>query len=194
MCKLASELISAAPTATPPTPHTHTHTPTRICTYLCSLPFCWAVTTPPPCALLQELMDNLKARLLEVDFLAFFTRDMMVILTIHLQTLKQSSHSRFPSHPCLVSKEEELRYLRRVSDVFLRVMAPSSLKNCAYARTMFREVMAVSCMYQPVCDMMDADYVNECVFGCCFWQFGSIHAGSVLLDTIHSVRCGSRHL
>ena len=44
-----------------------------------------------------EMTDNLQDRLSNIDFLTYLTKDAMVILTIHLQTLKQSSYdSRNP--------------------------------------------------------------------------------------------------
>lgn len=60
---------------------------------------------------LQALTDRLQKRLENVDWVTFLTRDVVMIVTTHLQTLRQtdSSLEHFPSHPALVSDEAEIR-------------------------------------------------------------------------------------
>jgi hypothetical protein len=77
-------------------------------------------------------------------------------------------------------------------------MAPESLKNCAYARLLFREVMAESCMHVPICDIMDADYINDYII---YWFAQSDDGddgtalgfeqggGGLLEDAIGSLTC-----
>ena len=58
----------------------------------------------------------MQRRLERVDWVTFLTRDVVLIVTAHLQTLRQTDAlADFPSHPALVSEEAEVSGLNRAT-------------------------------------------------------------------------------
>ena len=106
-------------------------------------------------------------RLQNIDIITLFTRDLIVIFTIHLQTVKNSTTNQFPSHPCLVSKDEELGYLRSISEVLVRVFAPKDVQQSSPTRLLLRELLVNSMFYYSANRFLNFDYINEYILYLC---------------------------
>jgi len=110
------------------------------------------------------LTDALHARLEKVDWVTFLTRDVVMIITTHLHTLRQSNSSleNFPSHPALVSNEAEIRYLREMMDVVLHCVLPPEEAASVTYRSMLRELLTEN-LHRNINMTADYDYVNQCI-------------------------------
>lgn len=130
---------------------------------------CWSVPLLGADAMLSSLfrkklwdaVDSLQVRLGAVDVLTFLTRDVVVALCSHLQTVRQSPRHAFPSHPCLVSKEAELTFLRQAATVLLRVVFRPADTDSTVTCTLLREVLANKVLYATINQFADPDYINQ---------------------------------
>eukprot|EP00039_Didymoeca_costata_P022162 m.3898 g.3898 ORF g.3898 m.3898 type:complete len:981 (+) comp2848_c0_seq1:431-3373(+) len=114
-----------------------------------------------------NITDELHTRLLQVDFTTLLTRDLVVCLTIHLQGIRHSSEGKFSAHPCLYTREEELRFLRTVSETLLYVLVPKDVKDSDLSRLLFREILAMQLLDYTISMVCDYDYVNQYILYRC---------------------------
>ena len=115
----------------------------------------------------QAVIDSFQTRLEAVDWVTFLTRDVIMILTTHLQTLRQADMmlEHFPSHPALVSHEAEIRYVREMMDVFLQCVLPKDQARSTVYRSMLREMLTEN-IHRNINMVADYDYVNQVPYVC----------------------------
>lgn len=111
---------------------------------------------------------NIVERLKGMDTVKFLSNDVVEILSRHFQQLRLADTRNFSDnalpfvlHPCLKSREEELDYLRKASEVLLCCLLPAKNFRCTMMRNLLREILAFS-VFQPLTDTIcDPDYINQ---------------------------------
>lgn len=114
------------------------------------------------------ITSNVVERLKGVDTVKFLSNDVVEILSKHFQQLRLADTRNFSDnalpfvlHPCLKSREDELNYLRKASEVLLYCLLPPKNSRCTAMRYLLREILAFS-VFQPLADMIcDPDYINQ---------------------------------
>ena len=117
---------------------------------------------------LWTVTENLVDRLSRVDTVKFLSKDVVDILCTHFQKLRMAdtrifkdSSLPFVLHSCLTSREAELAYLRKSSEVLLYCLLPAKNSRCASLRYLLREILAYS-VFQPLTDLLcDPDYIYQ---------------------------------
>ena len=117
---------------------------------------CWEIT--------RTVVERLKC----VDTVKFLSEDVVNILTTHFQNLRladtrtfSDSAVPFALHSCLSSRNKELDYLKKASEVLLYCLLPHRNSKCAGLRYLLKEILAYS-VFQPLADMIcDPDYIYQ---------------------------------
>ncbi|KAL4230572.1 sorting nexin 25 [Mactra antiquata] len=114
------------------------------------------------------LIENISVTLSKIDSVKFITQDVVNLLRVHFQNIRTASRKgssdtsdkKFILHSWLRSEEEELNYLRKVSEVLLITFLPKCYAKSPPIRHLFREVVANTVLKTSIDLLCDPDYIN----------------------------------
>ncbi|XP_062379446.1 sorting nexin-25-like isoform X2 [Sardina pilchardus] len=114
-----------------------------------------------------EVIRQLRGRLAEIDVVDLMCNDTVKTLHTHLCDLKAAGTSLedfprpFALHPCLRSRQEELRFLRCCARLLLLSLLPARHARSPTLRLVLSEVIAVKVLWPLVEVFSDPDYINR---------------------------------
>ena len=114
------------------------------------------------------LIENLLDRLRKVDNLNFLCNELVFVLYNHFRDLRLSDARKYPGqttpfllHPCLKTKDTEIRHIRVCSEALILSLLPHNASKCAMARYLLREIVTGSLILPTVNSVCDPDYINQ---------------------------------
>ncbi|KAM7000728.1 sorting nexin-25 isoform 1-T1 [Tautogolabrus adspersus] len=115
-----------------------------------------------------QMIGQLRSRLADFDLVNVVCYDTIRILHTHFTDLKAASASRpeecarpFPLHPCLVSPESELAFLRCVARILLLCLLPQKDAKSHTLRCCLTEVITTKVLKPLVEVLSDPDSINR---------------------------------
>ncbi|GAB6030109.1 hypothetical protein CHUAL_005788 [Chamberlinius hualienensis] len=113
-------------------------------------------------------LANLNDRLVKIDELKLITHDVPEYLCRHYQRIRQASNSMNSKEkkpvillrPYLASKEREIDFLRKVSELIITQLAPKSYSQSSPLKHLIREIIAGSVLYPAINMLCDPDFIN----------------------------------
>ena len=128
--------------------------------------------------MIRHAVANLILRLVEVDLVDLVTRDLITTVMNHIVVYqngkRKSKSAQYVEeavlqeyqqdnliHLAVTSRDNELIYLKKLSELLLPHLLPPKYVNCSYARTLIREIVS-SLILLPVIDAVsDPSFVNR---------------------------------
>lgn len=117
-----------------------------------------------------SVLLTLLQRIGKVNTMKLVSQDVVQLLRAHFENFRGIHYrdpvplNKFPDlsqFPYLESPEQELNFLRQVSEVLLCICLPRELLECTPVRVLIKEYF-VCCILQPTIDMIcDPDYINQ---------------------------------
>ncbi|XP_065220750.1 sorting nexin-13-like [Planococcus citri] len=138
----------------------------------------------------HKIIFTLANRIKEVDWIPYFTTQLVDDLATHLRLFKQArsklksaNHGNLETyffdleftlehgamcrdHICMNAKEEKV-YLQNIADAFLYQVIPESDFLCRPLRSLTREILAEVILYPVISMVSDPDYVNQSIIWMC---------------------------
>uniref|UniRef100_A0A8C6K840 Sorting nexin 25 n=1 Tax=Nothobranchius furzeri TaxID=105023 RepID=A0A8C6K840_NOTFU len=114
-----------------------------------------------------QMIDQLKSRLADIDLVNVVCNDSIRILHSHFTDLKAASARPeevarpFPLHPCLVSPDSEMAFLRCVARILLLCLLPQKDTKSHTLRCCLTEVISTKVLKPLVELLSDPDSINR---------------------------------
>uniref|UniRef100_A0A8C5DWV6 Sorting nexin-25 n=1 Tax=Gouania willdenowi TaxID=441366 RepID=A0A8C5DWV6_GOUWI len=114
-----------------------------------------------------QMIGQLRSRLANIDMVNLVCNDSIRILLTHFTDLKAASARPdegtrpFPLHPCLVSPEAELAFLRCVARILLLCLLPQKDAKSYTLRCCLTEVITTKVLKPLVEELSDPDSINR---------------------------------
>ncbi|XP_051784395.1 sorting nexin-25 [Erpetoichthys calabaricus] len=114
-----------------------------------------------------EMVKQLRNRLTSIDLVRLVCIDTVKTVHTHFCDLKaantrqEESPKPFPLHPCLKSRQEELRFLRTCSRLLILCLIPTKDAHSRTLRIVLAEVVAAKVLKPLIEVLSDPDYINR---------------------------------
>lgn len=122
------------------------------------------------------VLVNARDRLNKIDYVKFFTTDIVMKILQHFQKLRYATSPPTPDRVSfylssnLATKKNEQEYIRRVTEFLLILLLPSRYSRCQPVRHLLREIISCLVFYNLIDTICDPDYINLKLIGYLQWQ------------------------
>lgn len=134
---------------------------------------------------MHHVISNLTALLKNVDVFNLLLRDIVNAFHEHFRSVRLNPR-HFPSHPCLVSPDAELLYVRQVADVLIHHLLPDRETSSATMTGLLQETLACQVIKYCADRFCDPDYINQYVIYRCDLKKEAFVAAADVRDYSHA--------